>query len=113
MYGFGDGDGVDVSGALATFLAVAVAVGGTVGWYRHGLPTGVLGGTAMAAVGVLATHRALVRDGSPTDPGALTCVGLFALAAAAKAGGATAALAPLETTGEALFVMALAYFLLR
>mgnify|MGYP000150348278 CR=1 FL=1 len=102
-----------LSAGAAVFLACAVAVAGVGGWYRGLVPADMAVGAAMLAVGVLASQRTMWLHSAPTEPGALSNAGLFTLAAGAKIGGVEVGVAPLETAGEALFLIAVAYFLVR
>ncbi|UIP00896.1 hypothetical protein Hbl1158_05935 [Halobaculum sp. CBA1158] len=105
--------GTDAATAAAVFLAVAVAFAGATGWYRGTVPTGIAVGAAMLAAGVLAAQRTMWVHTAPTEAGALSNAGLFVLAAAAKVAGVELAVPGLETAAEALFLIAVAYFLLR
>ncbi|MFC7068017.1 hypothetical protein [Halobaculum lipolyticum] len=105
--------GVAVSGIAAVFLAVALVVAGAGSWYRGLAPSELVVGAAMLAVGVLASQRTMWVHGSPTDAGALSNAGLFALAGGAKVGGVSLSVGPLETAGEAVFLLAVVYFLVR
>ncbi|MXR41288.1 hypothetical protein GRX01_08050 [Halobaculum sp. WSA2] len=105
--------GVDLSAWAAVFLACAAVFVGVSGWVRGLVPADMAVGAAMLAVGVLASQRTMWLHSAPTEAGALSNAGLFALAAGAKIGGVEVGLGPLETAGEALFLIALAYYLVR
>ncbi|WP_435063149.1 hypothetical protein [Halobaculum sp. EA56] len=105
--------GAAASGVGAVFVATAVALGGAGGWVRGLVPAGAAAGAGMLAVGVLATQRTMWVHGSPTGAGALSNAGLFLLAAAGKLAGVEFAVRALETAGEALFCIAVAYYLAR
>ncbi|QZP37390.1 hypothetical protein [Halobaculum magnesiiphilum] len=104
---------VDLSTGAAVFLACAAVVAGVGGWYRGTVPVDMAVGAGMLAVGVLASQRTMWLHGSPTEAGALSNAGLFALATGAKIGGVDLGIAPMETAGEALFLIAIAYYLVR
>lgn len=95
------------------FLACAAVFVGVSGWVRGLVPADMAVGAAMLGVGVLASQRTMWLHSTPTEAGALSNAGLFALAAGAKIGGVEAEVAPLETAGEALFLIAAAYYLVR
>lgn len=105
--------GRDLSAAVAGFLAVAVVVYGLRGWYHGWHPPAFVAGCAMVGVGVLAGQRTMWVHTGPTEAGALSNAGMFLLAGGAKLGGVLAGVTRLETAGEALFVLAVVYFLAR
>jgi len=105
--------GGNLSAGAAVFLACAAVFAGVGGWVRGVIPADMAVGATMLAVGVLASQRTMWFHSTPTEAGALSNAGLFALAAGAKIAGVELTLAPLETAGEALFLIAAAYYLVR
>lgn len=103
----------DLSTGAAVFLACAAVVAGVGGWYRGVVSADMAVGAAMLAVGVLASQRTMWLHSSPAEAGALSNAGLFAIAAGAKIGGVDLGVAAVQTAGEALFLIAVAYYLVR
>ncbi|WP_435144380.1 hypothetical protein [Halobaculum sp. P14] len=105
--------GVTVPSVGAGVLAAAVVGVGARGWYLGTYSTAFLAGCAMLAVGIVASQRTMWRHTRPTEPGALGNAALFLLAGAGKLGGVRVGVGALETAGEALFALAVVYFLVR
>ncbi|ESP88302.1 hypothetical protein [Candidatus Halobonum tyrrellensis] len=98
---------------VAGLLAVVVVVYGVGGWYRGWYPPAFVAGCAMVGVGLLAAQRTMWVHTGPTEAGAVTNAAMFLLAGATKLGGVLVGVAPLETAAEALFALAVVFFLAR
>ena len=109
----GTDDGSALPAVVAGFLAVVVVAYGLRGWYSGWYPPTFVTGCAMVAVGVLAAQRTMWVHTGPTEAGALSNAAMFLLGGGAKLGGVLFALGRLETGGEALFALAVVYFLAR
>jgi len=103
---------VDVGTALSGFLGVALVV---FGGYRLRYGTGTveeLITLVFLAVAVVASYRSFAVDSGPRV-NAMGNTALFTAAVAAYGGGVNFGIDPALTVGQALFAMALGYFLVR
>ncbi|MEF8858238.1 MAG: hypothetical protein V5A38_04860 [Halolamina sp.] len=103
---------VQVGSALSVFIAVALVVFGA---YRVRYGAGTTDEAVVLlflAVGVVASYRSLAVHAGPRVNG-IGNTALFAGAVAAYAGGTHFGIGPAVTVGQALFAIAVAYFLLR
>ena len=107
------GDGPGFPAVVVGFLAVAVVVYGLRGWYWGLYPPAFLAGCGMVGVGLLAAQRTMWVHTGPTEAGALSNAAMFLVAGGVKLGAVARGLPALEPVGEALFALAVVYFLAR
>ena len=103
---------VQIGTAVTGFLAVALLV---FGGYRVRYGTGTveeLLALAFLGVAVVAGYRSLAVHSGPRV-NAVGNTALFLAAAAAYGGGVNFDLGPVRTAGQALFLIAVAYFVVR
>lgn len=103
---------VKVGSALTGFLGVALVV---LGGYRLQSGTGTaeeLIALAFLAITIVAGYRSLMVDSGPRV-NAVGNTALFAAAVAAYGGGVNFGIGAALTVGQALFAMALGYYLVR